>query len=167
MMTAANPIPAHSRTQSWSIRCLRIEDAAQLQRHCFTQLPLTTVQDFIRRTSERIAHSRGVAFVAVTSQTQEVIAFGQLLQWKDCAEISDLIVAEAWHGQGIGTQLIHTLIQHATKLNVDCIEIGAAINNPRALALYLRLGFQLGEVQHLDVGNGIEPIQYLKMSLNT
>lgn len=60
----------------------------------------------------------------------------------DAIEIAAVQVGEAWRGRGVGT----ALIQGAEWLVADAgrrrVVIGVADDNPRAEALYLRLGFE-------------------------
>ncbi len=83
---------------------------------------------------------RALGIVAVCDG--DVIAYGQITLWPHTAEISDLIVTELWRSKGIGTLLIHRLIEAARDWQMPLVEIGVALDNPRALALYQRLGFR-------------------------
>ncbi|MEN4013147.1 MAG: GNAT family N-acetyltransferase [Chloroflexota bacterium] len=57
-----------------------------------------------------------------------------------------IVVARAWQGQGIGTQVLaHLAEEYAGRL--DLIELGVHESNPRAQALYEREGFVV--VRHL------------------
>lgn len=47
-----------------------------------------------------------------------------------------------WRGRGIGTRLLEHLIDWAPAHGITRIEIEAFANNPRAAALYERLGFE-------------------------
>ena len=47
------------------------------------------------------------------------------------------------------------------------VEIGVALSNPRAMALYQRLGFVEDRVINLDLGSGAEPVMYLKIALRS
>lgn len=92
--------------------------------------------------------------------------FGQLARWGQRAEISDLVVARGRRGQGIGSALIHCLLNLAALERFTAVEIGAALSNPRALALYRRLGFSDLRVQRLHLETGPELVQYLVMPLD-
>jgi ribosomal protein S18 acetylase RimI-like enzyme len=93
------------------------------------------------------------------------IGYAQLTSWPRVAEISDLIVASEYRNHGIGTALIHYLIEHARGWRASRVEIGVAASNPRAYALYKRLGFAEDRVITLDMGNGEEAVSYLAMPL--
>ena len=91
--------------------------------------------------------------------------FGQVARWGRRAEISDLVVAKGQRGQGVGSALIHCLLAIATREGFPAVEIGAALSNPRALALYRRLGFTDLRVQTVHLEAGPELVQYLVMPL--
>ena len=57
-------------------------------------------------------------------------------------------------------------MQTAVDRRVRCIEIGAAVANPRAVALYRRLGFRDERQLFLNLGNGNEPVIYLRLELD-
>ncbi len=56
-------------------------------------------------------------------------------------EIAGLQVGDEWRGSGIGTALIRGAEQLAVKAGRDLMVIGVAADNPRAAALYARLGY--------------------------
>jgi ribosomal protein S18 acetylase RimI-like enzyme len=62
--------------------------------------------------------------------------------------------------------LIAHLIEEARRRGVLRVEIGAAVSNPRALTLYKRLGFTQHYTLELDLGQGIEPVIYLNMTIS-
>ena len=65
---------------------------------------------------------------------------------EDCIYLSDIQLDSAYRGQGIGTQLIETVIQSANIANKS-VQLRVLKGNP-AKELYLRLGFK--EIQILD-----------------
>jgi ribosomal protein S18 acetylase RimI-like enzyme len=97
----------------------------------------------------------------VVEINQRVVGFGLLSRWGKVAEISDVVVTPAWQGQGIGTTIILYLSEQAQSWRVPRLEIGAAESNPRAVALYQRLGFVSDRCLELDLGRGKEPVLYL------
>ena len=88
------------------------------------------------------------------------------LMWPSCAEISDMVVVETYRGRGLGTALIQALVRQALKLGADEAEIGAALNNPRAAALYRRLGFEDSHTVLLNLGKGKEHVLFLRLNLH-
>jgi ribosomal protein S18 acetylase RimI-like enzyme len=65
---------------------------------------------------------------------------------EDCIYLGDIQIDSAYRGQGIGTQLIETVIRSANIANKP-VRLRVLKGNP-AKELYLRLGFQ--EVETLD-----------------
>jgi ribosomal protein S18 acetylase RimI-like enzyme len=94
------------------------------------------------------------------------VAYGQLTLWPRCAEVSDLVVAARYRSQGYGTALVQYLVREAARLGAGCVEIGAAKSNPRAVALYHRLGFEDNRVVMMSLGaDGREPVIYMTLYL--
>jgi acetyltransferase len=59
-----------------------------------------------------------------------------------CAEFS-VAVADAWHGRGLGTRLVQSLIRHASGTGVETLCAVMLPENRAMLALAERLGFAL------------------------
>lgn len=57
--------------------------------------------------------------------------------------VDGLAVAPGWRGRGIGTALIHALKDEARHNGQQAVRLDVASNNPRARALYARLGFRV------------------------
>jgi ribosomal protein S18 acetylase RimI-like enzyme len=134
-------------------------DALLLIRTCWSGRALSEAIDFLETLSGRMAE--GKAWGLVAAAEHKLVGFGQILRFGQRAEIADLIVAEGWRGQGIGTALIRELAAFAAVHGIRTIEIGAEESNLRALALYRRLGFHGERRVILDVGRGPEPVIYL------
>jgi ribosomal protein S18 acetylase RimI-like enzyme len=107
-----------------------------------TETDLSTIYRFFPDNDPNRLIQTSSALAIVAEYNSHIIAFGQISRWRHCAEISDLIVQEAYRNQGIGTALINHLLEYALKMDVSCVEIGADHDNHRAIALYRRLGFQ-------------------------
>jgi ribosomal protein S18 acetylase RimI-like enzyme len=141
-----------------------LEDAAMLKLACYPYSSVDAVRELIQRALDLSRKGRGVGMVAV-SET-EILGYGQLTLWPRAAEISDMIVTETRRSQGIGSAIIQTLLEKCRLLHVAKVEIGSALNNPRALALYRRLGFRDDRIIDLDLGDGIQPVMYLVMNFS-
>lgn len=146
-----------------AIRPVRLADVAGLQQACWPERSFDAVYRFVSRA--RYNASQGRAIGIVVADDDLIRAYGQFTLWPRCGEISDLIVAEAHRGQGLGTAMIQYLVRAARDMQADCVDIGAALSNPRALALYRRLGFRDSYIQEIDLGQGSEPVQYLRLKL--
>lgn len=141
------------------IRPIAVDDAAALNTACWADLPRDVVVDLLRRAQKVADRRRGLAVTALWRD--QPCAFAMLTLWSRCAEISDLVVSEPLRGRKIGTALIEYLSATARDLGATMLEIGAALSNPRAIALYRRLGFRDGRVITVELGSGPEPVLYL------
>ncbi|WP_307864334.1 GNAT family N-acetyltransferase [Agrococcus sp. TF02-05] len=59
----------------------------------------------------------------------------------DVPELRHLFVAEAARGRGIGASLIGAAEREVAAMGATLIELGVGVDNPRAAALYRRLGY--------------------------
>lgn len=159
LLQALSPPQAHI-----AIRTVQLLDSGALQSHCWPHRTPSSVYQIITRAQQNLRRGRGIGIV-ILGETLPIVAFGQLTLWPNCAEISDLIVAPGYRGQGYGTALIQFLARHATTLGTSRIEIGAALNNPRAIALYRRLGFSDDRTLRLNLGEGEEEVLILYINL--
>jgi ribosomal protein S18 acetylase RimI-like enzyme len=141
------------------IRPVRLADAAALQQMCWPTRALDSVTELLARTLKLTQNRRGLGVVGMWDG--KLCGFGLLTVWPRAAEISDLIVNPDYRGRGIGSRIISFLTDTAGAMRVPVLEIGAARSNPRALALYRRLGFVDGRTIELDLGCGPEPVLYL------
>src|SRR5690606_35640545 len=127
---------------------------------CWAHRSITRSQEHLKMIEEAAKKRRGLGIVVEKLKSKQIIAYGQIMTLTKCYEISDLIVSEAYRSQGIGTAMIQYLLQTYKKAHSSCIEIGVAASNPRALALYKRLGFKVAYKLELNLGNGREPVIY-------
>jgi len=148
------------------LRPLRASDCGPLADSCWPRHAPDYLRTWLDRTLGLCAQGKAFGLVAVPEKQDNCpLAYGQITCWPHVAEISDLIVSAAWRGQGIGSNLIRTLIAKASIWPVPAVEIGAALSNARALALYRRLGFIDTRTLTLDLGSGPEPVLYLTIGL--
>jgi len=145
------------------IRPAHLSDALSLHKMCWPDRPLKNVRKLLERTQKLACYHRGLGVVAVRDSV--LCGFGMLTLWPRAAEISDLIVNPGYRDQGIGSMIIAHLTEAASNLHAQMIEIGVALSNPRALALYRRLGFTDHHTVEVDLGNGPEIVLYLTKSL--
>jgi ribosomal protein S18 acetylase RimI-like enzyme len=113
-----------------------------------------------------IRRRRGLAWGIVAEIGGQIVGYGQVSQWGHGSEISNLIVAEGWRGRGIGTAIIERLLTIAREHGFPDVEIGAALSNPRALALYRSLGFKDRRQVLMRIDGEPEPVIYLGMRLD-
>lgn len=147
------------QTSSLYIRPVELSDMDDLRAMCWCDRPNERIVELLQRTQKLRHNRRGLGVVALWENS--LCGFGLLTLWPRAAEISDLFVHAAYRNRGAGTQIIHYLTETARMLGVSMIEIGVALSNPRALALYRRLGFVDDRSLEIDLGSGVEPVLYL------
>jgi len=145
-----------------TIRPVRLSDIPELQANCWPERQQEGIYRFIARIRQTTKNGRGMGAVIV-GDDGTILGYGQLVLWPRCAEISDLIVTPAFRGQGLGTALIQYLVRCAREMNASCVDIGAALSNPGAVALYRRLGFRDSYRHTMNLGNGEEAVLYLRL----
>lgn len=146
-----------------NIRPVRLEDGLALRADCWGHRSQTGANERLKRILSVMEQKRGLG--VVVEEEKQILAYGQIVHWRDTAEISDLIVSETQRSRGIGTAMIQFLVRAIAKAPLEAVEIGAASSNPRALALYRRLGFVDSHKRVLNVGSGSEEIIYLRLKL--
>lgn len=149
-----------------TLRHVALSDAPALREKCWSDIALPDAQLRLQ-TLMGMPEGRERAWGFVALIEDELVAFGQMTRWGTRGEICNLIVSEEWRNQGIGTAIIQRLIGVARENALHDVEIGAAEANPRALALYRRLGFRDGRHVSVDLGHGMEPVVYLLLDLGT
>lgn len=152
-------------TQS-DIQCrpVLLTDVPALRINCLPGASLALVTNRVKQAQRVALSGRGVGVVAL--QNGQIVGFGQLTLYPSAAEISNLLVGTRWRSQGVGSTIIAYLTRAAQDMHAEKLEIGAAQSNIRALALYRRLGFTDYRTLILDLGNGPEPVIYLRKSLD-
>lgn len=65
-----------------------------------------------------------------------------------CPEIYRMSVLQEFQSRGVGTRLLQACEGEAIARKLSLIGIGVGHDNPRALALYMRLGFQRSKIDH-------------------
>jgi len=148
-------------------RPVQLIDAIALQHCAWPNYSLSAVEALLKRVMARVAEGRAVGLVVANHLTNEAFAYGQITRWPRVAEISDLAVAIDQRGKGIGSALIKELIRSTGHWQKTQIEIGVALSNTRALALYHRLGFVDTRIVMLDLGYGLESVLYLTLARDT
>src|SRR5258708_23833445 len=122
------------------LRPAAANDCVSLQKACWPDRSIEAVEELLQRAEGLARRRRGLGIVAVADTYS--LGYAQLTLWPRTGEISDLIVAQDWRNQGLGTAMIEYLIEKARAWPMPQVELGVALNNPRAVALYRRLGFR-------------------------
>lgn len=146
--------PATIRPVDWA-------DVEPLRVCCWPERSVIQVQRTVARALRLEARHYGCGVVAQAEGV--VVGYGQMTHWPRAAEISNLIVCQAWRSRGIGTAMIQTLVHHAQQHAIARVEIGVAVGNTRALDLYRRLGFADRRVVTLELQGVRTPVLYLDL----
>ncbi len=158
------PLALQPPNSQVNIRRVRLSDCSSLSENCWPNRSFAIIYDVVQRAEQAAAEGRGLG-VVVAGQDGTIRGYGQFLNYPTCGEISDMIVARSYQGLGYGTAIIQTLARAARDMGVQELEIGAAFSNPRAAALYRRLGFEDSHSLMLDLGNGKERVVFLRLNL--
>ena len=67
--------------------------------------------------------------------------------------LAHLGVLPALRGSGIGTRLVQALLERRDPLQHDLVALDVAVTNPRAEALYARLGFEVSALRPSSLAN--------------
>lgn len=160
------PLALQPPDSRWHLRPVRMADIDALQTNCWLDRSFLSLYNLVSRAIVLAKENNGLGVVFVDDENI-VQGYGQLTTWPHCAEITDLVVAQAYRSRGIGTTIIQYLMRVAREMEVGCVEIGAALDNPRALALYRRLGFVESHILDLSIGVRKHEISYLRIDLKS
>ncbi len=161
-MITQEPLALQAPPTSIVMRPVRATDSDRLRATCWPNRTFLTIYNLVTRAIRNASEGRGQGLVVV-GLDDNPLAYGQYTLWPTCAEISDLVVAEPLRGQGVGTAMIQTLIKRARTQGATAFEIGVALDNPRAAALYRRLGFEDSHTLMMDLERGKEKILFLRL----
>lgn len=150
-----------------TIRQVSNIDLMALHADCWSHRSVKRCEEILKIINTARRRQRGMGIVIVSEDTRKIIAYGQIARLSKCIEISDLVVSEKYRSQGIGTAMIQSLIASIPEESKNIIEIGVAESNPRALALYQRLGFKRAYELRLKLIDGRETVLYLRLDLST
>jgi GNAT superfamily N-acetyltransferase len=108
------------------------------------------------------AHRSGAATFMIAWQDGEPVGY-LLLKWAgadeeivhrlvgDCPELNAITVASGLRSRGIGTKLVHEAERRTSARGNSRIGLAVALDNPRARALYERLGYSAWDHGSFDV----------------
>lgn len=92
----------------------------------------------------------------IAEQGEKVVAFASLLADGGEGEIDPIVVRPDLRAQGIGTVLLHLVIDEAKRRGIGSLSIRPVARNVEAMALYHELGFRtLGHIDmFMELGAG-------------
>jgi ribosomal protein S18 acetylase RimI-like enzyme len=106
-------------------------------------------------------HGQGLSTFLVAELDDVPIGSGEVLwqgcgapevreRFPGCPELNGLTVAERCQSHGVGSALIRAAEAIAAENGRDLLGLGVDDHNPRAAALYLRLGYEETDCHYLD-----------------
>lgn len=144
---------------------VRSQNAADLQQHCWPTYKLSVITELLNRIERMHNREHGLGLIVFHHPSKSVVGYGQVVRWGQKGEISDLVIAEPYRGQGIGTQLILQLLHYAEGIELSYAEINVVASNEAAHRLYNRLGFEDAYSMLLNLGHGPEKIIHMRQKL--
>jgi putative acetyltransferase len=95
---------------------------------------------------EKLArHKDKITFVALNDS--DIVGMAILSRRKNSVKrhtgTLTIMVQSTYQGKGIGISLLNTLFETARKEGIELVELKCRTDNPRALALYKKLGFEI------------------------
>jgi diamine N-acetyltransferase len=59
------------------------------------------------------------------------------------AELNRIYVVAEWHGRGVARELMQHALDTAARAGCDCLWLGVWEHNPKAMAFYRKIGFEI------------------------
>lgn len=81
-------------------------------------------------------------FIVVKNDNFEILGFAGFKVIVDEADIMNIVVKKSFRNKGIGSFLLDNLISFAKNLNLNIITLEVSENNPIAISLYKKFGFE-------------------------
>jgi len=144
-----------------SFRLAGETDCRPVQAACYPEKSILRFRSHFDHLLDWQANGR-CAWLIGADKTNQIVASGQLILYPHGAELANLSVIPDRQNEGIGAALVEVLTAVARHLDLPGLEIGVAVSNGRALALYQRLGFR--EDRRLQLPNA-EPAVILYKKL--
>ena len=98
---------------------------------------------------EGLFNRDGYVGIWIAEIDNHAAGFAGLFSHGEEGEIEPVVVASGFRNKGIGTRLVRYLVEEARKRKVRFLSIRPVARNKEALALFVRLGFNL--VGHIDL----------------
>lgn len=114
-----------------------VERVAELESTCFTSDP------WPRQSFESFIDRAGITFIVAEDprRDESIVGYAVLIQAADEAEILNLAVAADSRGDGIGSSLLASLVETASRDGVRTLYLEVRESNAAARRLYERNGF--------------------------
>ena len=121
----------------FTLRRMHLSDTAEVARIEAETFARPWSEDSFRQELER-----NVAARYLVAETEgKVIGYAGAWIILDESHITNIAVAEAWRGRGIGEALTRKLLWYLSNLGASYATLEVRVSNERAIALYTKLGF--------------------------
>jgi len=144
-MKEMETIPLHLLTppaetpDGYRFRLAKEKDLKPLYKTFFLGRRLMEFNAYFQRQLAR--QEREQSFWLVVESATGMVGSAQCTIYPHGTELANLIVVPDHQNRGIGSAMIHILIELARHVGQTDIEIGVSADNQRAYRLYCRLGF--------------------------
>lgn len=107
------------------------------------------------------------AFIMVAESEGQIAGFSVFYLTPPESELPDIVVAEAFRGQGLGRLLLEKSLQELTSREVDTIFLEVRVSNAPARRLYERIGFEEIGVRKYFYSNPVEDAICMRWERNS
>jgi len=131
----------------------RLGGALLRQHHAWDELRFLSVADpeegYARFLVAELASPTSVVLVADRAGAAVGYAYGSLepMSWKElrgpCGFLHDVLVDDGERGRGVGERLVTEVVTRLEERGAPRVVLWSAAKNPRAQALFARLGFRM------------------------
>lgn len=133
------------------IRRMQYRDVAQVAAIEAATFPKPWSEDSFRREVEK----NPVARYLVADRAGEILGYAGAWVVMDECHITNIAVAEAAQGQGVGRRLMEALMQYVSNLGAAWADLEVRVSNLRAQHLYASVGFiSIGKRKRYYEDNG-------------
>jgi ribosomal protein S18 acetylase RimI-like enzyme len=94
--------------------------------------------------------------VLLVQHGEAIIAFAQIELLAPHTWLHRFYVAQEWHGKGVAQQLMRRCLQLARECAAERISLSVWVENPRAIAFYLKFGFEIMGEQPFVLGTEVQ-----------
>jgi ribosomal-protein-alanine N-acetyltransferase len=122
-----------------TIRAMQSNDIPQVMEIDRLSFPLPWSENSFRKELAENEH----AYFFVAEEQGRVVGFAGYWYIVDECHVSTLAVHPTWRRQGLGEQLLRTVLQHAMDLGAVLATLEVRQTNLRAQALYQKYGFEV------------------------
>ena len=103
--------------------------------------------------------------VLLVQEADVIIAFAQLELRGPLTQLHRFYVRQEWHGKGVAQQLMRRCLQLARESQAEQMSLSVWMENPRAIAFYLKFGFEITGEQPFVLGTEVQTDYVMSRSL--